>query len=106
MKSDFHIHTNYSDGVFTPERVIDAAIDANLDVIAITDHDNILAYDIAQNHIKKLEDELNCELLSRQSPIRPTSAGQQLRHYAEQMIELPQQAKFHFSDQTLCHDVP
>ncbi|MDG9949443.1 LysR family transcriptional regulator [Acinetobacter ursingii] len=58
------------------------------------------------NHIKKLEDELNCELLSRQSPIRPTSAGQQLRHYAEQMIELHQQAKFHFSDQTLCHDIP
>ncbi len=57
MKSDFHIHTNYSDGVFTPERVIDAAIDANLDVIAITDHDNILAYDVAQNHIKKLQSE-------------------------------------------------
>ncbi|MBK0063243.1 MULTISPECIES: LysR family transcriptional regulator [unclassified Acinetobacter] len=58
------------------------------------------------NHIKKLEDELNCELLSRQSPIRPTSAGQQLYYYAEQMVALHQQAKFHFSNQVLCHDIP
>lgn len=57
MKSDLHIHTNYSDGVFTPEKVIDAAIDANLDVIAITDHDNVLAYDIATSYTNQLKDE-------------------------------------------------
>lgn len=57
MKSDLHIHTNYSDGVFSPEKIVDSAIDAELDVIAITDHDNVLAYDIAQNHIKKLKQE-------------------------------------------------
>lgn len=54
MKSDLHIHTNYSDGVFTPEKVVDAAIEAELDVIALTDHDNILSYEVAQNHIAKL----------------------------------------------------
>lgn len=57
MKSDFHIHTNYSDGVFSPEKVVDAAINANLDLIALTDHDNILSYDIAQNYIKELKKE-------------------------------------------------
>ncbi len=57
MKSDLHIHTNYSDGVFAPEKIVDAAIDADLNVIAITDHDNILAYDIAQNHIETLKNE-------------------------------------------------
>ena len=57
MKSDFHIHTNYSDGVFTPEKIIDAAIGINLDVIAITDHDNVLAYDVAQNYLKTLKEE-------------------------------------------------
>lgn len=57
MKSDLHIHTNYSDGVFSPEKVVDAAIDAGLDVIALTDHDNILSYPIAQNHLKELKQE-------------------------------------------------
>lgn len=57
MRSDFHIHTNYSDGVFTPEKIVDAAINANLDVIALTDHDNILSYEVAQNYIKELKKE-------------------------------------------------
>lgn len=55
MKSDLHIHTNYSDGVFSPEKIIDAAIDAELEVIALTDHDNILSYEIAQDYVKQLE---------------------------------------------------
>lgn len=57
MKSDLHIHTNYSDGVFSPEKVVDAAIEADLDVIALTDHDNILSYDIALNYIETLKKE-------------------------------------------------
>lgn len=57
MKSDLHIHTNYSDGVFTPEKVVDAAIEAELDVIALTDHDNVLSYEVAQTHIAKLKKE-------------------------------------------------
>ncbi len=50
MNIDLHIHTNYSDGAFTPELVVEKSIANEMDVIAITDHDNILAYDIAQNH--------------------------------------------------------
>jgi len=57
VKSDLHIHTNYSDGVFTPEKVVDAAINAGLDVIALTDHDNILSYEVAQNYISELKKE-------------------------------------------------
>ena len=57
MKADLHIHTNYSDGVFDPEQIVDAAIDVGLDVIALTDHDNILSYDVAKNYIQKLEKE-------------------------------------------------
>lgn len=53
MKSDFHIHTYFSDGVFSPEKIVDTAIDVGLEVIALTDHDNVLAYDIAQDYIKK-----------------------------------------------------
>jgi len=52
VKIDLHIHTTYSDGTFYPEQVVDTAIDCGLDAIAITDHDNILAYDIAINYVK------------------------------------------------------
>lgn len=52
MKGDFHIHTYYSDGVFSPEKIVDLAIDAGLEVIALTDHDNVLSYGVAQNHIE------------------------------------------------------
>ena len=61
MKTDLHIHTYYSDGVFSPEKIVDTAVDVGLNAIAITDHDNVLAYDIAQNHIK--EKGYNLELI-------------------------------------------
>ncbi len=52
MRTDLHIHTYFSDGVFSPEKIVDSAIDVGLGAIAITDHDNILAYDVAQNYVK------------------------------------------------------
>ena len=52
MKVDLHIHTTYSDGAFSPEMIVDTAIDSGLDVIALTDHDNILSYDIAKKYAK------------------------------------------------------
>ena len=60
MRTDLHIHTYFSDGVFSPEKIVDTAIDVGLQAIAITDHDNVLAYDIAQKHIKdnNLEDKI------------------------------------------------
>lgn len=48
------------------------------------------------NHIKKLENELNCEIVTRQTPIQATSAGQDLLRYAEQIVRLHHQAKAHF----------
>ncbi len=60
MKSDLHIHTYYSDGVFSPEKIVDTALDVGLDVIALTDHDNVLSYNVAKNHLKEIgkEDKL------------------------------------------------
>ena len=52
-KTDLHIHTYFSDGVFSPEKIVDTAVDVGLEAIAITDHDNILAYDVAQKYIKE-----------------------------------------------------
>ena len=55
MKTDLHIHTYYPDGVFSPEKIADTALDVGLQAIAITDHDNVLAYDVAQKYIKEKE---------------------------------------------------
>ena len=38
--ADLHLHTRFSDGTETPERVVELAAQAGLSVIAITDHDN------------------------------------------------------------------
>jgi predicted metal-dependent phosphoesterase TrpH len=41
-KADIHIHTTYSDGLMTPEAVVEyAATETDLKVIAISDHDTI-----------------------------------------------------------------
>jgi 3',5'-nucleoside bisphosphate phosphatase len=51
VKTDLHLHTNYSDGAFSPEKLVDTAVDVGLEVIALTDHDNILSYDVAKKHV-------------------------------------------------------
>lgn len=42
---DFHTHTNFSDGVSTPEYLAKVAALNGLDIIAITDHDKIEGYE-------------------------------------------------------------
>ena len=39
MRIDLHTHSLASDGTLTPAAVIQAAADAGLDVVALTDHD-------------------------------------------------------------------
>ena len=41
--ADPHCHTLASDGMVTPEELVDAAVGAGLDLIAITDHDTMAA---------------------------------------------------------------
>lgn len=45
MKFDLHIHSNYSDWEYSPEDLILKSIDQWIEMISITDHDNLLAYD-------------------------------------------------------------
>ena len=63
MKSDLHIHTFYSDGVFSPEKIVDTAIDVGLQAIALTDHDNVLSYKIAKDYLKKQNKEDKLEII-------------------------------------------
>ena len=53
MRTDLHIHTYFSDGVFSPEKIVDTALDVGLQAIAITDHDNILAHGVASQYIEE-----------------------------------------------------
>lgn len=53
MKIDLHVHTLYSDGVFSPEKIVDTALDVGLQAISLTDHDNILSWQVAQDYLKE-----------------------------------------------------
>ena len=63
MKSDLHIHTFYSDGVFSPEKIVDTAIDVGLQAIALTDHDNVLSYKVAKDYLKEQNKEDKLEII-------------------------------------------
>ena len=47
MRIDLHTHSSASDGTQTPAQVVQAAADAGLDVVAITDHDTTAGWDEA-----------------------------------------------------------
>lgn len=40
-KIDLHMHTNHSDGRYSPEELIKKVKDAGIDIISITDHDTV-----------------------------------------------------------------
>lgn len=47
LKSDFHIHTSFSDGTLSPSEVVQRANGNNVQVLAITDHDTLTGIDEA-----------------------------------------------------------
>ena len=54
MKCDLHIHTNCSDGMFSPEDVVDMAAQRGLECIAITDHDTFDGVERARRRAEEL----------------------------------------------------
>ncbi len=48
VKADLHIHTNYSDGSYSPEQAVAIARSKGLGAIAITDHDAVGGVEVAQ----------------------------------------------------------
>jgi len=50
---DLHSHTRFSDGKLSPQELIDRAVNFQLDVLAITDHDTTNALDIANRYIQE-----------------------------------------------------
>ncbi|MGN1040395.1 MAG: PHP domain-containing protein [Candidatus Fimimonas sp.] len=48
MKCDLHLHSNVSDGIFSPEQLVEMAKEKGLDCISLTDHDTVLGVSAAQ----------------------------------------------------------
>ena len=48
---DLHAHTNCSDGTLTPQELVERAVNFQLNVLAITDHDTVAGLAAAQHYI-------------------------------------------------------
>jgi 3',5'-nucleoside bisphosphate phosphatase len=55
MFADLHLHTNFSDGTFTPEELVSQAAKQRLAAIAVTDHDTVEGCERAANACRALE---------------------------------------------------
>ncbi|HLX69872.1 MAG TPA: PHP domain-containing protein [Verrucomicrobiae bacterium] len=53
--ADLHLHTNFSDGTFTPEELVSHAAKQRLVAIALTDHDTVEGCERAANACRALE---------------------------------------------------
>ena len=54
VKIDLHTHSTRSDGLDTPSQLVANAAKANIDVLALTDHDTVSGWDEARSAAKKL----------------------------------------------------
>lgn len=58
MRIDLHLHTTASDGAYSPSEVVQLALTHRLDVMALTDHDNIdgvaVAKEVANGNLQVL----------------------------------------------------
>ncbi|GAA6173519.1 PHP domain-containing protein [Colwellia sp. KU-HH00111] len=59
---DLHCHTHCSDGSLSPQTLIDRAVNYQIAVLSITDHDTVAGFDIAQDYI--LEKKVPIKLIS------------------------------------------
>ncbi|REL37425.1 RNase RNM [Thalassotalea euphylliae] len=53
MRFDLHSHTNFSDGKLSPQELVERAVNFQLDVLAITDHDTVAGLEVAKQHISE-----------------------------------------------------
>jgi 3',5'-nucleoside bisphosphate phosphatase len=58
IKADLHIHSNFSDGKFSPLEILQKAKEKGFSAISITDHDNINAIDVARESAEQYDIEI------------------------------------------------
>ncbi len=101
---DLHVHSTCSDGTFTPEQIVDLAVDKGLAAFALTDHDTVAGVGRALTAARGKSltvipgVELSCEYTvtpSRKKEIH--ILGYQLDHENKVLIERLQEAALHVS---------
>ena len=55
MKVDLHIHSNVSDGKYSPKEIVEYAVRSQLGVIALTDHDTVAGLQEAKVVVRKFD---------------------------------------------------
>lgn len=58
MLIDFHTHTTASDGALSPEQLVDRALQRDLHLFAITDHDTVAGYQAAAAYYTRIGGEM------------------------------------------------
>jgi 3',5'-nucleoside bisphosphate phosphatase len=53
MKTDLHMHSYYSDGYHSPEKLIEKAKNQGIKILSITDHDSVNAFSEAAEYAEK-----------------------------------------------------
>lgn len=71
---DLHSHTTASDGTYTPQQLVDAAVAQGLEALAITDHDTFAGYEEAKPYAEAAGLRLVCgiELSTKSEMVRRT----------------------------------
>ncbi len=72
---DLHVHSNRSDGTYTPTQLVDYAMEKGLAAFALTDHDTVDGLDEAISYAEKLHSELFREQKGNLNP-KPSAPGQ------------------------------
>jgi len=62
LRVDLHSHTNCSDGGLSPMQLVDRAVNFQIDVLAITDHDTVEGYKQAKSYVE--QDNIKLKLVS------------------------------------------
>ncbi|MDE5588787.1 MAG: PHP domain-containing protein [Acetatifactor sp.] len=78
LRVDLHVHSNRSDGTYSPKELVDYAIEKGLAAFALTDHDTVDGLDEAISYAEKLRQE------------RRTLHGASSANIAEQVPSVPE----------------
>ena len=78
LRVDLHVHSNRSDGTYSPKELVDYAIEKGLAAFALTDHDTVDGLDEAISYAEKLRQE------------RRTLHGASSANTAEQVPSVPE----------------